>query len=87
MVGERLLQARPARPRREALDGRQIECPVGLDGEQHARLHGVAVEQHRAGAAVARVAADVGAGELAVVADEVDEQAARLDLALVDACR
>ena len=42
---------------------------------------------HGAGAAVAGVAADVRAGQLEVVADEVDEQAARVDLPLVRARR
>ena len=41
-----------------------------------------AVEQHRAGAALAGVAADVGAGQIQLFAKEVDEQCARLDLSL-----
>src|SRR5215217_474026 len=56
---------------------------VGLDGEQHAALQQRPVDDHRAGAAVTRVAADVAAGEVEVVAEEVDQQLARLDLALV----
>ena len=42
--------------------------------EQHAGLDGHPVEDHRAGAAVACVAADMRAGQPAVVADEVDEK-------------
>ena len=38
---------------------------------------------HGAGAAVAGVAADVRPGQVEVVAEEVDEQPPRLDLALV----
>ena len=60
-------------------------CAVGLDGEQDARAHRLAVEQHGAGAAHPVLAADVGAGEAEVVAQEVREQQARLDLALVGA--
>src|SRR5439155_6068932 len=45
--------------------------------------HERAVDDHRAGAAVAGVAADVAAGQVEVVADEVDEEPARLDLTLV----
>ena len=56
---------------------------VDLDGEQHAALHRLPVELHGARAAVAGVAADVRAGQVEVVAEEVHEQAARLDLALV----
>ena len=45
-------------------------------------LIGDAVEEHRAGAALARVAADLGAGQPDDVAKEVDEQQPRFDLAL-----
>ena len=56
---------------------------VGLDGEQHAALDERAVDDHGARAAVARVAADVAAGQVEVVADEMDQQLARFHLALV----
>ena len=83
MLGERPLQRRQlAVLAGEALDGRDLGA-VGLDREQHAALHRLAVEEDRAGAAVAGVAADVRARQVEVVADEVDEQLARLDLALV----
>ena len=65
----------------QALDGRDLAA-VGLHGEHGAGLHGHAVEQHRAGAAVGGVAADVGAGEAQVLAEQVDQQQARLDLRL-----
>ena len=55
---------------------------VGLDGEHRARLGALAVDVDGAGAAVARVAADVGAGQPEDVAEEVDEQEARLDVGL-----
>ena len=82
MVAERLLQRRELAVFREPLD-RLDRRPVGLDGEQHAALHERAVDDHRAGAAVAGVAADVAAGQVEVVANEMDEQLPRLDLALV----
>ena len=82
MVAERLLQRRQLVAVGEALDGLDRRA-VGLDGEQHAALHELAVDDHRAGAAVAGVAADVAAGQVEVVAQEVDQQPARLDLALV----
>ena len=47
---------------------------VGLDGEHGAGLDGRSVEQHRACAAVRRVAADVRARQPQGLADEVDEQ-------------
>ena len=66
-------------------DGASIQTVEGLgsDGEQHAALHERAVDDHRARAAVAGVAPDVAAREVEVVADEVDEQLARLHIALV----
>ena len=82
MVAERLLQRRQLAVAREPLD-RLDRRAVGLDGEQHAALHRQPSTMDRAGAAVAGVAADVRPGQVEVVADEVDEQAARLDLALV----
>ena len=82
MIGERLLE-----PVQLAVGGEPFDrldlCAVGLDGEHHAALHEHAVEEDGAGAAVAGVAADVTAGQVEVVPDEVDEQAASLDLALV----
>ena len=54
---------------------------VGLHREQQARAHRVAIEQHRAGAADALLAAHVGAGQAEVLADEVGQQLARLGLA------
>ena len=56
---------------------------VGLHGEHRARLDRPAVQQDGAGAAVGRVAADVRAGEPQHLADQVDEQQARLDVGLV----
>src|SRR4029453_15809562 len=56
---------------------------LSLDGEQGARLHGPAVHEDRAGAAVGRIAPDVGAGQPQDVADHVHQQEARLDVGLV----
>src|SRR5947208_3134170 len=56
--------------RREALDGRQLSA-VRLHREHQAGAHRLAVEQHGAGAAHAVLAADVGAGEPQVLAEEV----------------
>src|SRR5207248_4244557 len=65
---------------RQAFDGGD-GATFGLDGEQRAGLHCLAVEQDGAGPALAGVAADVGAGKAEHVAEEVDEQDAGLDLA------
>ena len=69
--------------RGEALDRVTLRA-VGLHGEDGARLHRRAVQEDGAGAALARVAADVRAGETERVAQEMDEQQAGLDLALVN---
>ena len=66
---------------REALDRRHLAA-VGLHREHGARLHGLAVDVHRAGAAGRGVAADVRAGQPESIAEELDEQQARLDVLL-----
>ena len=58
LLVERLLHRVQLAVRGEALDRRHLAA-VGLHGEHRARLHRLAVEQHRARAAGGRVAADV----------------------------
>src|SRR5919109_78452 len=79
---ERLLEWMQFAVVRQALD-RGYVAAVGLDREHGARLHRVSIEMDRAGAAHRRVAADLRAREVELVADEVDEQRPRLDLRLV----
>ena len=83
LVPERLLE-RVQRPAlRQPLD-RQDLVAVGLNGEHRAGLHRlVAVHDDDAAAAARGVAPDVRAGEPALLAQEVGEQRARLDVALV----
>src|SRR5262245_17522015 len=66
----------------EPFDGQEISA-VGLHGEDRARLHRNAVHQDSAGAAMRRIATDVGAGQPQLFAKEVDEEEPRLDLGLV----
>jgi hypothetical protein len=54
--------------------------PARLDREHVAGLHRLAVDEHGAGAALRRVAADVGAREAQSVAQEIDEQGSGFDL-------
>ena len=68
--------------RRQPLD-RRDRAAVDLNGEAGARSDGDAVEQHGARAALARVAADLGAGDAAEVANEMDEELPRFHIALV----
>src|SRR5919106_1128622 len=83
VIREGLLERMELAARRERLDGLDGR-PVGLDGGQHAGLDRRAVEDDGARTAVPGVAPDVRPGQVEVVADEVDEQAPRLDLPLVD---
>src|SRR5436190_18150899 len=76
---ERFLDGMQLAVGREPLDRRHIGA-VGLDRQYRARLHGLAVDQHRAGAADARLAADMRPGQAAHVAQEVDEESAWLDI-------
>src|SRR5690348_6355386 len=66
----------------EAFDGGDVRAS-GLSGEHGAGLHGLAVEEDGAGAAKARLAADVRAREAQCVAQIVNEQQARLDFVLM----
>src|SRR5207244_5522538 len=51
----------------------------GLCRKNRARLHVAAVQLNRAGAALARIAPDMGAGEAQMLAQKVNQQGARLD--------
>src|SRR5918995_323370 len=64
---------------RQALDRPHL-VPVGLDGEDGARLDRLAVEEDGAGAARGRVAPDRRSGQAELLPQEVDEELARLDL-------
>src|SRR5271165_801601 len=63
----------------ETLDGEHIR-PLDLPDEYGARLHGLAVDMHDAGAALRRVAAHMGAGEPQVLAQKLHQQRARVDI-------
>jgi hypothetical protein len=62
----------------DALDGRHRGA-FGLHGEDRAGLHGTAIQVDGAGAALGGVAAHMGAGELKLLADELDQQHAGVD--------
>ena len=66
----------------EALDRGDLDA-VALHGEEVAGLHGLAVHEDGAGAALAGVAPDVGAGEPDQLANIVDEQESRLHFVAV----
>ena len=67
--------------RRHAFDGKDVGAGR-LDREHSAGFDGFAVEIDRTGAAMAGVAADVRPREIQLLAQEMDEQGARLDQCL-----
>ena len=64
----------------QALDGRDLARPSQEAASIVQRLHRAAVEMHHAGAALAGVAADMRAGEPQVLAQELHQQRARIDV-------
>ena len=52
----------------------------GLRGQHGAGLHRLAVDMDDAGAALRGVAADMGAGQAEILAQEMDEQRSVLDI-------
>ena len=78
VVDEGLLQRMQLLAVGEPFDGADLPA-VGLDREHQAGADRLAVEDDRAGAADAVLAADMRAGLAAVVADRVDQRLARLD--------
>ena len=54
-------------------------CPIGLWRQHHAALHQLAVQNDRARAATACIAADVSSRQIKGVSQEVNEELARLD--------
>ena len=79
MLDERLLDGMELAVLRQPLDRRHLRA-CGLEREHRAALHGAAVDEHRARAALARVAADVRARQPEPVAERVDEQRAPVDV-------
>ena len=70
---------------RQTLDGHNLRT-LRLHGEDGAGLDRVAVDEHGARATLPGIATDVRAGQREVIADEIDEQRARIDI-LAFACR
>ena len=81
LVPERLLERVESGPVGHPLDRLDLAA-VGADGEHRARLGALAVDEDGACAAMAGVAADVRPGQQEHVAQEVDEEEARLDVRL-----
>ncbi len=81
LLHEALLQRVQFAVLRQALDREHLGA-VGLDRQEGAGLHRLAVDVHGAGAAVGGLAADVAAGLLQLLAKDVDQQFPRLDQGL-----
>ncbi len=77
-VGERLLQRMQPAIRGEPFDRRHASAGV-VDREGQTREDGFAVDEHRAGAALAELAAVLGAGELQVFAQHLEQRLVAVD--------
>ena len=78
MTAEGIAQQRHHRVVVEALHRAHVRAGAG-DGVAQARTHRTAVDHHGAGAADAVLAAEMGAGEIELLAHEVGEMRARRD--------
>ena len=80
MLAKRLLH----RMQRRAVGGKPLDGPdlvaVGHDRQRGAGFHRLAVEMHDAGAALRGVAADMGAGQPQIFAQELHQQGAGVDI-------
>src|SRR5262249_41862367 len=76
---ERLLHGMERAIRRKPLDCRDL-VPVGLDAEQRARLDRLAVQQDRPCTARGRAATNIRPRQSEPLAQDVDQQLARLEL-------
>ncbi len=73
MLLERLLQRMQFIPGREPLDGQHLAA-VGLTGQHQAGVDRLAVHEHGARAAIADVAAELGAGQVELIAQEPEQR-------------
>ena len=79
IVAERRLHRMQLVALGEAFDGGDVGA-VGLTDQHGAGLDRPAVDMHDAGAALAGVAADMGAGQAQMLAQQMDKQGAVLDI-------
>ena len=77
VLDERLLDGMQRRRRRQALDGDDVAARR-FQRQHQAGVDGSAVDQHRAGAAVAVAATFLGAGEADAVAQQLEQRVARV---------
>ena len=82
VVPERLLQRMELRRPVAIPSIVVIVRAVRLDGEHRAALHGPPIDVDGARAALAGVAADVGAGQAQVLAEDLDQESSGLDVQL-----
>src|SRR4030095_11199544 len=73
---ERFLNGMEAIGVREAFDGQHV-APVHLPCEHQARVHEVAIDDDRAGAAIADVASELGARQIETLPEEPEERRLR----------
>ncbi len=81
VVDERLLQRMQRAVHRQAFDGGDLGA-ILHDGEREARIDAPAVDQDRAGAALPVVAALLGAGQVEMVAQRIEQGCPRREVEL-----
>ena len=79
MIDERLLQRMQRAVGREALDRGDLRAVVH-DGERQARVDAPPVDQHGARAALAVIAAFLRAGQVEMLAQQVEQRCAGIEL-------
>ena len=72
VVYEGLLDRMELAARREALDGEDLRA-LALEGQYQAGVHHFPVQQHRAGPALTLAAAVLGASQLQVIAEDIEQ--------------
>src|SRR5579864_4269549 len=82
LLPEALLQRVELRALGQALNSLYVR-PVRLDSEERARFDGDTVQDDSAGAAIGGVAADVGAREVQVLPEKMNQQESRFNLRCV----
>src|SRR5438270_3200488 len=77
-VSERLLKWVQPVVGREAFDGHDI-ASAAVDAEHQARQHRLAIEEHRARAALSEFAAVLGACEIQILAQDLEQRLVRIE--------
>ena len=82
LIDEGLLDGMKCSVLGKTFDGRDLG-PFGGGGEDKAGVHAPPIQMHGAGAALSEIAALLGARQLQVLAQEIEQGSARVDLRFI----